>query len=204
MAFKRIIIYDLETNGFPSETNQPIEVCLKIIEEGKIEYYHSFVNIIGGINHVPYHITGLTGITKEILDEKGRDFDIVFNEVHEIFNREGNFVIGYNIVGFDNRFLELVFKKIGKPMPKLQCFDCQMEFKAKITGLKKAEGETKASFYRRVNGYRAKGAKYKLIDAVNHYGIPKLDAFHGAKADVDYTHAVYLKQREEILNARKG
>ncbi len=124
------------------------------------------------------------------------------NEIHEIFSREGSFVIGYNIVGFDNKILYYAFKKIGKEMPKLQCFDCQMEFKAKITGLKKHEWENKASFYRRVNGHMVKGAKFKLVDAVNHYNIPKVDAFHGAKADVDYTHEVYLRQREEIMNAR--
>lgn len=202
MGFKRIIVYDLETNGFPSEKTQPIEVCLKIIEDGKTEYYHSYINTIDGSNYVPYHITGVNGITKEILDAKGRDFNIVMNELHEIFSKEGNFVIGYNIATFDNRFLEIAFKKIGKAMPKFQFFDCQMEFKAKVAKINRFNGEDRYSFYRRVNGFRAKGAKYKLVDAVNHYGIPKLEAFHGAKADVDYTHEVYLKQRDELTQKK--
>ena len=202
MSYKRVIVYDFETNGFFCDKTQPIEVCVKIIEDGKIDYYHSYINIRDGFNYVPYNIVDLTGITKQILDEKGRNIRDVFSDLYEIFNQEGNFVVGYNIMTFDNKFLEREFKAIGKDMPSLTFFDCQMQFKSKLCNIRRNNGEDRNAFYKRVNVYRAKGAKYKLIDAVNHYGIPKVDAFHGAKADVDYTHEVYLRQREEIMNAR--
>lgn len=198
MTIKRIVIYDFETDGLDSTLNQPIEVSVKIVEGDKIDYYHSYIKFDDQFRTVPFFIKNLTGITTQMLIEKGRPIKEVFKNLHEIFVQEGTFVVGYNISTFDNKFLRSYFTKFGLSVPSFWYFDCCSHYKSVSIGEDRRVGEKICDFHKRVMNLRIKGAKYKLSDAVNHYKIPKLGAYHTAKADVDYTHEIFKLQMKEV------
>lgn len=196
---RRLLIYDFETTGLDPVFNQPIEVSVRIIEGDKTEYYHAYIKMRNPEYQISRFITQLTGIDKALLDREGKDIDVVFSELYDLFSGEDVFVIGYNTSKFDNKFLAHNLSLIGKEMPSFKQFDCCFAFKAKILGLVRGDNESIDRFHARASGKMIKGVKFKLSDAVAYYKIPEIAKFHNARADVDYTYEIYLRQREEYL-----
>lgn len=105
------IIMDVETTGLDCSHDSIIEVGLLKIENDEIvQEYQSFVK---ADRDIPEKITELTGITKNVIDESGKDEEQVLNDIRAIICDYT--VIGYN-VQFDINFINKLCKKHNIPL----------------------------------------------------------------------------------------
>jgi DNA polymerase-3 subunit epsilon len=105
-----LVIIDTETTGLNCKYHRVIEVAAVKVSKGKIvSEYSSLINITGD---VPYLVTQITGITKEELNNEGRDPEEVFTEVKEFI---GNSTFVAHNVNFDYRFLNAEFGRYKIP-----------------------------------------------------------------------------------------
>lgn len=105
------VVVDIETTGFSSSVNEIIEIgAIRVLNNEVIDSYHVLIKID---NEIPQNIVNLTGITDDLLKEKG----ILINEaISSFINFVGeNIVVGHNI-NFDINFLyDNCIKYTGKP-----------------------------------------------------------------------------------------
>ena len=90
------------------QCNSIIEIgAVKVMQGSGILEYHSLLEYEGELSN---EITGLTGITTDLLKREGRKVDIVLKEILDFL--EGTIIVGYNIA-FDLRFLNAILQKNG-------------------------------------------------------------------------------------------
>jgi len=195
---KRIIVYDFETDGFWENNgrNRPIEVALIYIDpDGTIGTYHELIKRRDK-SPLPEKITEITGITTEMLAEKGKDIKVVFNNLDEIFNTNPKVVVGHNIIRFDNKFLNFRFNKYGYiQLNDNDCFDTGGQFKAEKLGWPKFDTATYAQYHTAALNKRIRGLKWNLKCACDDYEIPiDMTKQHRADYDVLLTTKVFIEQ----------
>ncbi|WP_367569137.1 type I-E CRISPR-associated endoribonuclease Cas2e [Lacrimispora sp.] len=101
------VIVDVETTGINSEKDQIIEIAAIKMEGNEMIVFQELVKIEKGLQR---EISGLTGITDEMLANDGKDIDIVLEEFLDFV---GNAIlVGYN-VKFDISFINAELKKSG-------------------------------------------------------------------------------------------
>lgn len=193
MQKHRLFIYDFETNGLWMIGNRPIQVAIKVIEYDKsVINYNSYITCDRPLSVT---IEQMTGITDQILAESGRPIKDVFKEISDLLHQPNTLVIGHNILRFDNLFLNHFMKLFGHPtIEKSQCFDTAGEMKAELIKLEHDVSMSRGEFHSKALGNRAKGVRYRLEDACEHYGIETKKTFHNAINDIEYTYQVFLKQ----------
>jgi DNA polymerase-3 subunit epsilon len=100
-------IVDIETTGGYAENHRITEVAI-YLHDG-IQVTESFHTLINPGRNIPYYITGLTGITTEMVLESPQ-----FQEIAEdIFKRlEGKIFVAHN-AHFDYSFLKKEFEQVG-------------------------------------------------------------------------------------------
>lgn len=103
-----IVVFDLETTGLNSDICEITELGAVKIEKGEItERFSSFAKPKFSI---PPEIQELTGITDDMVAHAPRIEDVIY----DFYEWSRNCVIsGYNIVGFDMKFLKKVANSIG-------------------------------------------------------------------------------------------
>lgn len=195
MENKRVIVYDFETNGLWNRLTQPIQVHFRIIEpDGRVWSWGEYVACKW---RIPYDIVQLTGITDELLRERGEPIEEVFARIRDMVFECDSLLVGHNILRFDNHFLNYYLQKFFTnryQVGRQRCFDTCAEFKAALMGLSgPATGESRGDWHHRVVYTRAKGLAFSLEDACRHYGVEYAEA-HTAVGDVDMTSQVFLKQ----------
>jgi len=197
----KYIIYDLETTGLSHIENQPIEIGIIKVDDvsGDIEEYDIFIKPEQPISD---EIKNITGITNEMLNEKGVALIPALQALFKVMGvrtdgyDEDVKIIGHNIIGFDNLFLYRYANEMGYQMPKPEhYFDTAGEFRAMLLGEKKYIDETDHNFHKRILSIFAKGVRYNLTAACNHYGVSMPDAAHRANHDCRYTMRVFEKQK---------
>ena len=200
---KRLFIYDFETNGLWHRGNQPIEVAIKVIEKNGAEInYHSYIKCNRPLS---YTIEELTGITDAILEEKGKSIRTVFEEINKLLNKPDTLVIGHNIIRYDNLFLNRYMEEFGLPtITKHDCFDTAGQMKAELIGFQKEKEWSWGEYHNTAIGKIIKGAKYKLTDASKYYKVKQTEPLHNAKADVEHTYKILLKQFQKIKESKKN
>lgn len=105
-----LVIIDTETTGLNCNYHRIIEVAAIKVSGGEIiSEFNSLIKITGD---VPYLITQITGITKEDLNNEGRDPEEVFPEIKEFI---GNSTFVAHNVNFDYRFLNAEFGRYEIP-----------------------------------------------------------------------------------------
>ena len=160
-----LICFPLETDGLNEQCNSIIEIgAVKVMQDSGTLEYHSFLEYEG---ELPNEITGLTGITTDLLKREGRKIEIVLKEVLDFL--EGAIIVGYNIA-FDLRFLNAILQKNG--MEKLH--NSSMDL-MKI--IKKEKPFQK---------------NYKLETSLQSYGIQK-EQLHRALEDAKLTYELATK-----------
>lgn len=106
------VVVDIETTGFSPSANEIIEIgAIKILNNEVCDSYHTLIKID---NTIPPNIVNLTGITDDLLKEKG----ILINDaICDFINFIGeNIIVGHNI-NFDINFLyDNCIKYTGKPL----------------------------------------------------------------------------------------
>ena len=100
-------ILDIETTGGSPKHEKITEIAI-FIHDGKsiIEEYSSLVN---PEKNIPHFITGLTGITNEMVADAPKFYEIA-KKIVEI--TDGCIVVGHN-VNFDYGFIQNEFKRLG-------------------------------------------------------------------------------------------
>jgi DNA polymerase III alpha subunit (gram-positive type) len=191
---KRIIVYDFETNGLWNRLTQPIQVHFRIIEpDGRVWCWESYVSCQWKL---PIEVVRLTGITDQLLRERGRPIEEVFRRIKDLLFECDFLLVGQNILRFDNHFLNYYLQKhftnryqVGRH----QCFDTSAEFKATLLGLSCPDDMARGDWHHRVLYTRATGVSSNLEDACKYYGVQYRDA-HTAGGDVAMTHEVFERQ----------
>lgn len=111
-------VVDLETSGLDPTQCSIIEAAWGYVCDGDVVQSDSSL-IFFGEELNPY-ITGLTGITEEMLKTAPKLEDVIPNMLARF---EGKAVLSYSVNAFDQRFLEAAAASLGLDMPDIQWID---------------------------------------------------------------------------------
>ena len=102
------VVFDLETTGLDPENCEITEIgAVKIVNGEVIERFSSFAK---PKNPIPEEVTRITNITNEMVAHAPKIEDVIY-DFYEW--SKGCILSGYNIIGFDMKFLRKVASKIG-------------------------------------------------------------------------------------------
>lgn len=115
-----IIVYDCETTGLTPVQKGSEPEC-HIIQLSAIRLSHAYMDgfqavserewYIKPVETIPDKIVELTGITDEFLADKPSEAE-VFEEIRDFFTDTA--VVGYNNLGFDDLFMDEMYKRHGE------------------------------------------------------------------------------------------
>lgn len=105
---KTIVVFDIETTGLNTETDQIIELGAVKIENGNI--VEKFSTFVKPTIKLPFEIVRLTGITDEML-ENAPPIDLVIKDFYK-FTR-GCVLSGHNLLDFDIKFIKREGENVG-------------------------------------------------------------------------------------------
>ena len=100
-------ILDIETTGGSPKNEKITEIAIYIHDGNKI--INEFASLVNPEKNIPYFITGLTGISNEMVAESPKFFEIA-KDIVEITKE--CIVVGHN-VNFDYSFIQNEFKHLG-------------------------------------------------------------------------------------------
>lgn len=205
---KRYAIYDTETTGLDITKVEVIELAVKIVDPdaGREETYSWLVRPKVAI---PAEITEITGITQEMVNEKGVPIEDALTGF--IAATSGFAYIGHNILRFDNPIMERLLTDytltpgvVGdvlavaaahgtiRRFPK--SVDTAALFKARELGVAQMWHEDHRTFAQNILDLRAPGVKFNLMHACGALGIDTSDIqAHRAAADVELVDRLYRK-----------
>ena len=113
------IVFALETTGFTPDKAEIIEIGAIRMIGGKVDsVFHSYVKPYG---FLPIHITALTGITAEMLDDAPR-VDAVIPEFLRFIDEKTLTLVAHN-APFDCRFMNAYCGILGKDFCHYEIFD---------------------------------------------------------------------------------
>lgn len=160
----KFVVFDLETTGLDFENSEIIEIGAVKIENGKIiERFSSFSK---PKYPIPIDVQKINNITNEMVEFAPKIEDVIV----DFYNWSQDCIIsGYNIIGFDMKFLNKVASKIG------------IKFENEIID---------TMIVVRQSNLRVKN--FKLITVTKALGINLLDA-HRAYNDAEATAKVLLE-----------
>ena len=136
-------VLDTETTGLNPEENQMIEIACIRIQEGVVT--DEFQRLICCQVPLPNVIRELTGITDEMLAEKGIPFSQALRELLAFLGDD--WIVGHN-AEFDITFLLAACKKVGIEAPTMKTIDT-IQLSRKALGRKVANFrlETLVGYY---------------------------------------------------------
>lgn len=105
---KTIVVFDIETTGLDSETDQIIELGAVKVEDGNI--IEKFSTFVKPTKQIPYEVVDLTGITPEMV-ENAPPIELVIKEFYEF--AKGCTLCGHNLIGFDIKFIRREAENVG-------------------------------------------------------------------------------------------
>ena len=146
---------DVETTGGHASKHRITEIGIALVDDGKIvKTYEQFVN---PETDIPRHITTLTGITNEDV-ENAPLFKHIASEVSELL--KGRTFVAQN-VNFDYSFIKNEFEHIGSTFQAKRL--CTSRYaRSRINGLKRSSLKVLAEHFRVVN----KNPHRALSDAI--------------------------------------
>jgi len=200
---KNLIVWDLETTGFVDNPDaRIIEIGAVHVKDGEIVERKSWL-----LNHhieIPEVITGITNITKEMIDAEGEDPTQVMQDFLNFLNKE-EYHLTHNGYRFDIPFFVKEARRTWDFFPEIMFFSLETElrlkgqdsaamYKAKKLNMAQAEGELFAEFADRVLNTKAYGVKYNVSIACDELGIDRSKvSLHRALGDVELTYEIYKK-----------
>lgn len=202
----KVIIYDFETTGLLDFPNvQPTELAAQIIDtDGSVKTIHKYIKCPYSIDNIVINKNGgtiksLTGIDDELLNKEGYDLKDVIQEFEselKACNGTKHFVVGHNILAFDNPLYGMMQEKIGGThrINDEQCFDTGMEFKGVLMKWKRFPNATTTSYHKGVGAAKSY-VRWNLTAAGQHYGIQvNPGKAHAAIVDIQNNLQVFIKQ----------
>ena len=151
----------METTGLNPQTDKIIEVAGIYVARGLI--VGDFDYLVNPMRVVPRYITELTGITNSMVMNEPTIYDIYARLRRKLGN---TMLVGYNIDGFDKKFLDAVSIEIdGVPLYN-KTFDVLPVMRNKFPGVSHKLTNMCAMFDIHYNAHRAKDdciALYNLM-----------------------------------------
>lgn len=173
MFIIKVIYFDTETSGLNCRNCNIIELAMFTVVDGEIvEKYDEFVNIG---KPLPPNITRITGITNQMLREEGIEEDRVACDLKKRLT-PGTVMVAHNCQ-FDLMFVHFLLKRH---------FPLEADDIVRNVGWLDTVSVLKDR----------KDYPHKLIDAVEHYGIEKVN-FHRAIDDTKALYYVTLAMKDE-------
>ncbi len=166
----KFIVFDTETTGLDRVSDRIIEfsaVEVSVSENGGFGITNEIDIFIDPKMQLPEEIVKITGITDEIISEKGIDESDAFVKIREFFG-ENPIILGYN-VSFDIRFMDALYKRNESIFTYEFSLDAFKLAKEKLP------------------------KPHKLIDVCEKFGLDKKYQFHRSIEDVKATLDVFLK-----------
>lgn len=161
----KYIVLDIETTGLSISDDEIIEIGALLVENTKI--IDMFNTLIRSSKPVPSKTKELTGISDEMLREKGRDISDV---LPELLSFVGELPIVSHNPSFDYGFLREYCKRFSLPLLSNRCID------------------TIALARRQVRDV----SNYKLTTLAEYFGI-SIESSHRCVADCKMTKLIYEK-----------
>ncbi len=158
------VILDIETDGLNERQNKILEIGAIRIEGNSIKEFQTLVTYE---KNVPKKILELTGITTEMLKEKGICLNKALDKLLRFLGTAT--IVGYG-VEFDCRFINYALRNEGKPPLSNKVYDIMKFVKKEKMFL----------------------GNYKLYTVLKAYGIQE-EVPHRALADAKLIHALALK-----------
>jgi DNA polymerase III alpha subunit (gram-positive type) len=193
----RTIIFDFETNGLLSKPDcQPVEFSCLVIKGDIIKEQDVLIKCAGTIDEKAIETHG---ITKEMLDKDGIEYEIFLKGLDQILFHKENFrIVGHNIINFD---IPLAEKILNKQINKNLIFDTAAYFKNELMGYE-ASFSNNYKYQKEVLEQRIKGLYFNLKAATLHYKTELVEGnAHRAMNDVKNTYNVYKKQYDKYTNS---
>lgn len=163
-------VYDVETTGFSNMDDELIEIgATKFVNGEVVERFQRFIK---PSKPIPEHITELTGITQEEVDDEGTTLKQAVEEFHEFW--KGTTLVAHN-AQFDIDHLKVAYKRIGMKIPHMVVLDT-LQLSRMLNSDMKAHGLNKLA------------KKYKV----------NLDSHHRADQDAEATGQVMLHMFEQL------
>lgn len=123
--YKRIVVFDLETGGLTAKKHGVTEIAMVAVDAETLEIVGEYSCLIKPYDreYTDQALGMSINMTLEELEEKGKDFDVVMEEVLDFLseNKVGGkkpILAGHNIDKFDMGFLEDMFGKKKRKMSK--------------------------------------------------------------------------------------
>lgn len=185
---KEIVVYDIETTGLKPETDRILQFSairyslpdFKELDEMDIYIRCPF--------SIPSDISKINGITDDLLEKKGIDEISAYRKIKGFF-KEDDLLSGYNVVGFDEKFLNCFFHLFNDD------FGPYVHLDALPLARKVIPGECVMRFDEK------KGKvvpKYNLETVTGYYFPDNEVSFHSSIEDVKATAMVLKKLLEDI------
>jgi DNA polymerase-3 subunit epsilon len=175
--FDKIVVLDVETTGFDSRRDEIIEVAAIKIASGAGAYHVEHeLDVLVQLSEgrtLPYAITNLTGITEQLLTERGESKDKACEKLIEVINAPETLLVAYN-AQFDLCFLYFFLLKHKRP-----------------DVLKQVKMLDVMSVYKDRRDY-----PHKLSDAIVAYNLDNQNS-HRAMADAKATLAILVAKRKK-------
>lgn len=193
------IVVDLETTGLNPWKDRVIEIGVYRVD-GNSGPPEAVLVLQPKDTLLPRDIISITGITDEDL-RMGVPPEVA---LEWLMDKVGDLpLVGHNIYEFDRLFLLAEARRHGvEPLAKVmrdegRFFDTMAMYKARVTGLRPIEGETRLVFYRRVLEARFYGARYTLTKACEEMGVWTQDVrLHRALGDVTLAQRLFEALRQ--------
>ena len=200
---KNLIVWDLETTGFVDNPEaRIIEIGAVHVKDGEIVERKSWL-----LNHnieIPEVITGITNITKEMIDAEGIDPELAIREFLIFLNKE-EYHLTHNGYRFDIPFFVKEIRRMWSFLPEIMHLSLERElrdfgqdsaamYKAKKLNTTQQPIEDFKDFADRVLNTKAYGVKYNVSIACDELGIDRSQInLHRALGDVELTYEIYKK-----------
>lgn len=164
-------VYDVETTGFSVVDEYVIEIGATRFNS-KGEVVASFQHFIKPPKPIPAHITDLTSITQEEIDNEGRDLESVIEEFHQFW--QGSVLVAHN-AHFDRDHLFVSYERCGREKPVLTMVDTLLISRMINTDLK-------------THNLKKLSSKYKVT----------LNSHHRADQDAQATGEIFFHMLEQL------
>lgn len=104
------VVIDIETTGLIPGKDDIISIgAIKLNNNGKLDTFYKLINIE---KKIPDKIYKQTGISSQLLKDKGTTLNLVLKELEKFISNK--IIVGYNLA-FDISFLEAANRKINRP-----------------------------------------------------------------------------------------
>lgn len=141
MSSRNYVVLDLETTGLNYKQDEIIEIAAMKCSGQKTD---TFSELIKPKAAIPENITGLTGITNEMV----KDADFIENVLPKFLEFIGDFrLVGHNIKTFDIFFLNKACQDLGLPRIKNEIADTLPLARKALPGLSNYKLSTICDFY---------------------------------------------------------